>query len=559
MATAPGPASDQPPSIRASRGEDALRRSDWREARREFEAALAEQPSVDAFRGLGDACRRLYDSRAAVEAYEDGYRLAREGSDSRAASWLALQIAVCAYDMGQGAAVAVGWLERARALLDGAGEVRELAWVDGLEAHILLLRGGDNERALELARRAHRIGRQAGDMDIEMLGHAIEGLVLVSEGDVANGMRRLDEATAAALAGELTSVDAISTVCCYLIDACKRVRDFDRAEQWCARVTEMSERWSDESLFAVCRTHYADVLTWRGDWAQAEIELDQVVRAVAASPGAHKHDAVARIGELRRRQGRLDEAERLLEKADSHPMGALGLAWLALDRGDPASAAARAARFLRRVAPGDRTQRVPGLEVLVRARLALGHVAGAGEAAQELRVIADAIRTDPLAAAAALSEGMVAIAAGDEEEGRALLEDAVDLYERSGSPYEAGRARLELAAALGNGTEAATEARRAREALTSVGARLDAERAGALARTASETSSDPAGLSRREVEVLRLLADGLSNEEIAAALVLSVRTVERHVSNIYLKLGVSGPAARASATAYAMSRAARIS
>ncbi|HEX8856670.1 MAG TPA: LuxR C-terminal-related transcriptional regulator [Thermoleophilaceae bacterium] len=536
-----------------------MRRGDWSEARREFEAAVAEEPSVAAFDRVGEACRRLYDSRAAAEAYQAGYSLARENDDSRGAAWMALWIANCAYDMGQGTAVALGWLERARALLDGAGDVRELAWVEGFEAHILLLRGGDNARALELARSAHQIGRENGDLDIQMLGNALEGLILVSDGDVAQGMRRLDEATAAALAGELRSVDAIATVCCYLIDACKRVRDFERAEQWCARVTEMSERWSDQLLFAICRTHYADVLTWRGDWAEAESELDQVVRAVGATPGAHEHDAVARIGELRRRQGRLDEAERLLAQADSHAMGALGLAWLALDRGDPAAAATRAARFLRRVSPLDRTQRVPGLEVLVRSRLALGEMTGAGEAARELRAIADAIGTDPLAAAAALSEGLVAVASGEDERGRAFLEDAVDLYERSGSPYEAGRARLELAAALGTGAEAAAEARRARETLLHVGARLDAERAAALARAAAESPSDPAGLSRREVEVLRLLADGLSNEEIAAALVLSVRTVERHVSNIYLKLGVSGPSARASATAYALSRAARIS
>ena len=139
--------------------------------------------------------------------------------------------------------------------------------------HLALQVDRDPARARTHAAAARAIGHDSGAIDVEMMALALEGLAYVCEGEVEDGMRRLDEATAAAVAGELEDLDAISSCCCYLIDACKQVRDFERAAQWCEHVKGFCEQWSDRLTFAACRAHYADILIWRGDWSAAEAEL----------------------------------------------------------------------------------------------------------------------------------------------------------------------------------------------------------------------------------------------------------------------------------------------
>ena len=187
-----------------------------------------------------------------------------------------------------------------------------------------------------------------------MLAQASLGFAMVCEGDIAEGMRLLDEATAAAVAGEMTDPDAIVTTCCYLISACERVRDYDRAAQWCDRAIRLADRWSYRFMFAYCRTHYAGVLIWRGAWPEAEAELEAATGELAATFPAMAAEGIARLAELRRRQGRIEEAHALLDRLDTHPLRALGSklallgrAALALDRGDPTAAIDLAERFLR--------------------------------------------------------------------------------------------------------------------------------------------------------------------------------------------------------------------
>ena len=195
---------------------------------------------------------------------------------------------------------------------------------------------------------------------------------MVSDGEVDEGMRRLDEATAAAMGGEVDDPDAVSSACCYLIDACKRTRDYGRAAQWCERVAEFSERWSDRITFAVCRTHYADILIWRGPWDQAERELQTNLGPLAEINSGRVADALVRLAELRRRQGRAPEAERLATAAEGHPLVPLVRGGLALDRGDPVAATQEAERALRRMPRTGRTDRAAALELLVRATVAAG-------------------------------------------------------------------------------------------------------------------------------------------------------------------------------------------
>src|SRR5919108_527079 len=137
-------------------------------------------------------------------------------------------------------------------------------------------------------------GRLAGRGGISSAPEPLEGLALASEGRVADGIRRLDEASAAAVAGEMAELWAASRACCYLVTACERVRDFERASQWSHRMLEFAKRWRIPSVFAVCRAHYAAVLVWRGTWDEAEAELEAAMREFARARPGVGFEAVAR-------------------------------------------------------------------------------------------------------------------------------------------------------------------------------------------------------------------------------------------------------------------------
>ncbi len=529
---------------RIDAGRAALVAGDWEAARAAFQASVDATPTAAGFEGVGVACRWLGEQEAAMRALRRAYRLHRQAGDARAAARVALQLCLGECYFHADVAVGLGWVERAERLLEGMEPGVEQGWLTLLRGHLALQVDRDPARSREYATAARTIGHDCGVLDVEMMALALEGLTYVCEGEVEEGMRRLDEATAAAVAGELEDLDAISSCCCYLIDACKRVRDFERAAQWCDHVKGFCEQWSDRLTFAACRAHYADILIWRGDWSAAEAELRANLGPLADIHPNRIADGMVRLAELRRRQGLIEEAGRLLETADGHHLAPLVRAQLALDRGDAATAVHEAERSLRRLPPEGLTDRAPALEVLVRARLAAGDAPGAGEAADQLRSIAASSGTTASAAAASYAQGVLAAAAASWEEARTAFEDAVDLYARSGGRWEAAQARRELARALralGHDAAAEREARTGDEALRALGAHA-----------APAEAAAPAGLTARELEVLRLVARGRSNAEIAAELVLSVRTVERHIANIYDKIGASGRAARAAAASYAL-------
>jgi ATP/maltotriose-dependent transcriptional regulator MalT len=374
-------------------------------------------------------------------------------------------------------------------------------------------------------------------------------------------MRRLDESTTAAVSGDVSDYDAIATICCYLIFACERVRDYDRAAQWCAKVEAISLGCDYRSMFPVCRTHYAAVLIWRGEWRQAELELIEASRRLNAARQGWAPDSVVRLAELRRRQGRLADAAALFEEAASDPRALLGQAELALERGDLVSAADLVERFLRRVPADDRTERTQALELAIRVQIRRGSLDQAHSLLAELEGVAGLVGTGPLDALVALSRGRLAAAACDADLARRSLEDAVDLFQQTGAPYEVALARLELARVLvmeDRRQAATTEAQAALDTLQRIGAEPAARQARDLLQSLKAdgtlSARHPDALTRRERDVLRLLAGGASNQQIADMLFISVRTVERHISTIYAKLNATGGTARAVATAYAISR-----
>jgi tetratricopeptide (TPR) repeat protein len=258
-----------------------------------------------------------------------------------------------------------------------------------------------------------------------MVGRALHGFSLVTMGRVAEGLRELDEVSAATLAGELSDRLLIALAGCYLIGACDRLRDHERAVQWCDRIKEHSRKWGLKPLFAVCRTQYASVCMWRGAWEEAERELTNACDELALCRPGMTTEGLTRIGELRRRQGRLDEAAALFDRSGAHPIASLGRAAMALDQGEPRTAGELAERYLRRLPAKNRTERAAALELLIRADVALG----GEEDLDRARVALDELEASPheaphaaLLASASLSSGWMALAAGGYDVARREIE-----------------------------------------------------------------------------------------------------------------------------------------
>ena len=516
-------------------GGEALRLGAWAEARENFEAALHERETPQALEGLGMAAQWLVDRETVFAARQRAYRLYREHQSPRDAARVAVQLAWDYRTFRGEAAVATGWLQRAHDLLSNEEPSSEHGWLAVREASVLL-DSGQLAAARELTSNAIELGRLLSDVDLEMTALALDGLVLVNEGEVAEGMRRLDGSAAAIVGGDLQDLSAIAHSCCYLIFACERVRDFDRAGQWCERLAEFCQRYGSKPLFSVCRTHYAGVLMFRGLWPQAEDELRLAAPELETNGVGMAGEALVGLAELRRRQGRADEAQRAFAEVEHRPEGRLGCARVALDRGEYRTAGGHAEQYLRQVGDEAKTRRVAGLEVHVRALTALGDADRAQRALEELTRIATDVGTDTLRAVALAAEGVIAAAAGELPRAQRSLEDAVTLYARSGMPYECALARIELAqvlAALGRNHDARKETARASETL---------EQLGVVSKPAPG-NGETLGLTGRELEVLALVADGLTDPQIAQRLVISEHTVHRHVSNILVKLSCSSRAA----------------
>jgi LuxR family transcriptional regulator, maltose regulon positive regulatory protein len=530
----------------------ALGRGEWERAKTLFEGSLADGETPEAHEGIGAAAQMLNQDTLTLDARERAYRLylqqGDKGSAARIAAWLAADRLMFRGEP----AIANGWLQRAHSLIDGLELGIDHGWLAIHEGHIAIALDEDTGKARRLAARAVELGRAFGAPELEMLGLGLEGRALVSEGELEEGMRRLDEATTVALQGEASLLYCVAWACCYLISACERVRDYDRAAQWCTRVGEFCGQ-HDIFLLNICRAHYASVLSWQGRWDEAESQLNAAVEGLQTSRPPMVGDALARLGELRRRQGRSSDAEELFARSETHSITLLGRAALALDRGQPSEAAELADRYLRRFPDPSRVERGAGLEVSIAALARLGEHEQAAESLRQLREIATHARTGPLLAALRSSEGTLAAARGDHQAARRSFEDALDLLAASDARFEAARVRLDLAAtlnAMGRHDRAKREVETALADFRELGADAELVRAEAMLSkvrgTASVTDTPLAALSKRELEVLGLVAKGLTNHEIAQRLVLSEHTVNRHVANILRKLGLPTRAAAAS-------------
>ncbi len=520
--------------------------ADWAAARDAFAASLAEDADdADALNGLGQSLWWLGDRDAAIDRRREAYAAYRRRGDDRGAGRIATYLASESRIDGQDAAAA-GWLARARRLLAGAGPTNENGWLAVEDAK----RAADPAEAERHARSALDIAHVLADPDVECMALAQLGRAVVGQGRIDEGLALLDEAMTVALGGETSDPLACGDACCTTLVVCDGLADLDRAAQWCDEVVAFAERRRFLPVQSWCRGIYGGVLVRAGEWERAEAVLvEGLKRRQDRRRGGGRALPLATLAELRLRQGRLEEAEKLLDGIGDEPAARAPLVRLRLERGDPEHARA----LLERAAGTGDDDLLP-----LRAELALatGELDAAAAATDALRAVAERTARDDLRAEAALLAGRIAAARGDGAAAARELEDAVAGYAAVAYPLEEGRARLALArlqAAAGSPL-APESARSALAAFERLGARGDADRAAALVRElggAGRTSvrGDRDELTLREREVLALVAAGLSNGEIADRLVIAPKTAEHHVGRVLAKLGVRS---RAEAAAHAV-------
>jgi|SRR5690554_3342026 len=543
-----------------NKGRKALASGEWEKARNFLEEAGKSNQSPEVYEELAWANWWLNNIPAVFDYRAKAYNLFLEKNDnlgaSRTASWIGLDY----LDFKGEFAVATGWFQRAENLLDGTPDSWELGFIKILKAKIAYEVNKNIELAFNLLDETYEMSKSLKKIEGEMLSQAFKGFILVLEGRVSEGMPLLDEATLLALTSEEADIKITTITCCYLIDACERIRDYERAGQWCSTVKDLCKRWSYREMFANCRIKYAGVLIWRGDWNEAEKELSSASSELKEIKPLNVNAALIRLADLKRRQGKWNEAEELFNKVESHPLKYLFQSYFYFDKGEYEEAQNCAEKYLRRFPVSRKSERTAGVELLLRIYLKLRKFPEAEIMLNELREISNAINTLPLKAALLSGKGIFYFASDKPAEAKENLENALDIYDEIKAPFEAARTRVILAEVLiklNQLNQVNAELNTALKSFKELGAEKDFEKAKHLLKNLYKDNLDVAAINKyqfteRELELIKLIAEGRNNEEIAEKLFLSVRTVEKHITNIYGKLGVSGKSARAYVSSYAV-------
>lgn len=530
-------------------GRDAFARRAWRDACTLLSAAGREAAlRPEDLERLAAAAYLIGDDAASADAWAGAHQGFLAAGDMERAALCAFRLAAILMDRGE-IARGGGWLARARRVLDeGARDCAALGYLMLPDALASLGRG-DDTAAYEGFGRAAEVGARFGDTDLVALARHGQGRALIRLGRVAEGVALLDEAMVAVTVGELSPMVA-GDIYCSVLSACHEIFDLRRAQEWTAALSRWCEAQPDLVPYrGQCLVRRAELLQLHGAWPDAMQDAQRACERLSDTAGpAVAGAAFYQQGELHRLLGDYDAAAAayaLVAERGRSPQP--GLAQLRLAQGEVAAAKSGISRALDEAA--DQRARLRLLSPYVEIMLEAGDVSAARAAADELSAIAGALDAPYLRAAAAECAGAVLLAEGDPGAAVAHLRRALAAWDEVGAPYEVGRAHGLIARAC----RALADTDGADAALTA--ARRLFERLGATpalrlltGRSRRPTADASSRLTAREVEVLRLIATGRTNRAIAAALRISEKTVARHVSNIFTKLGVSS---RAAATAYA--------
>jgi DNA-binding CsgD family transcriptional regulator len=521
--------------------------TDWQEAFDALTALDATAPlGAEDLDALGEAAWWLRRIPECIAARERAFAAYLDAGQPREAALVGLRLFYTLSVRGDGA-IATGWLRRSARLLADLPEGVEHGELKLAEARVAR-DGGGFDAELARAQEAITIGRRFHDADLVALGQYIEGRVLVKQGSVPDGMAILDDAMLAAVQGELGPM-ATGQVYCNVIAACQELGDLHRAGEW----TEALRTWSESQPVSVfpglCRVHRAEVMHLRGAWTEAEAEARRACAELTGVMPAFAAEANYEVGEVRRLLGDFADAEAAFRRASElgrEPHPGLALVRLAQGRGDAAAAAVRSLL----ADEGNRLARAKLLPAQVEIAIAVGDLATAEVAVGELEEIALEYGSPALDAAAGTARGAFDLARDDATQALVSLRRAWKLWQALDCPFEAAEVRRLIGRAcraIGDDDGAELAIGGALAVFEQLGATYEAKRTAALLGGRAGTS----GLTPREVEVLRLVAAGKSNREIADELTLSVKTVARHLENIFTKLGVSS---RTAATALAYKR-----
>ncbi|MGH3473859.1 MAG: LuxR C-terminal-related transcriptional regulator [Aeromicrobium sp.] len=511
----------------------------WREAHDALTAADTTSPlAPDDLELLGRSAYMLGQDEVYVDALERAFHGHLERSSTAQAVTCAFWIGHSWLFRGQ-SATAFGWFARAERLLEG--ETSGVANGYVLQGRLLEnMVSGDVEGAWGAATEMTEIGQRFDDRDLVAIGLMEQGHGLVRMGRTDEGVRLIDESMIFVMSGELSPIVA-GIVYCNTIAFCRSIYELSRLREWTAALT----RWCDgqPDMIAhqgVCLVHRAEIMTMSGEWDEALEELRRCGEQFTAGAlnQMARGDAAYREGEVHRLRGEFEPAEEAYGRSsrlgrDPQP----GLALMRLAQGKPDAAAASIRRAVSETPRG--LPRVALLPAFVEIMLATDDLDAAAGAARELAQTADQQGSDAIAAMAGQASGAVALAEGDAQAALLALRRSSQVWQELGAVFAAARVRILVGLAcrmLSDEDAALLEFRGARETFAALGARPELVALDAVERL---DGGDTHGLSAREREVLRLVATGKSNREIAAVLVLSQHTVARHLQNIYTKLGVS--------------------
>ncbi|MFC6022113.1 LuxR C-terminal-related transcriptional regulator [Plantactinospora solaniradicis] len=522
------------------------RRQEFADAVDGFAAVDAVAPlAIDDLERFAEDAHMLGRRDEAVRALQRVYQTHAEagaiGPAVRTAFWLYL-----ALGFNGEFAHAAGWIARAARLVRPRPDCDERGYLLVPEAE-RLLRNGEHAAALDAARRALEIADRCADRDLAVIACHLQGHVRIKQGRVGEGLTHFDEAMTAVAAGE-SSIRVTGWVYCSVIAACHELQELGRAREW----TLALNAWCDGrpqftgAYSGVCQVHRAELLQLSGAWSDAIREARLACEQPVQGYGEQVIGAASyRLGELHRLAGDLPAAETAYRRAGEHGWSTQpGLALLRLGQGRRETALAAIRRTLAETT--DRLGRARLLPAQVEISLSTGDLGTARDGAAELTVIAEAYGTSALHARAAYARGAVQLADGAPEAALPALRLAGRLWHDLDVPYEVARTRVLVGLAcrgLGDDDAALLELDAARRVFRRLGTAPDLARVDGL--LPGRPAAEPAGLSRRELEVLRLVAAGKSNQAIAADLFLSEKTVARHVSNIFGKLRVGSRTAAA--------------